>query len=61
MFLVDKEIASASEEFFKGDTCQVRPMARCPSVPPRINTAILQVNCSIFLGTFRCKTIKNPS
>ncbi len=33
MFLVDKEIASARAEFVKRDACQVRPMARCPSVP----------------------------
>jgi hypothetical protein len=33
VFLVDKQIASAREEFVKRDTCQVRPVGRCPSVP----------------------------
>ena len=33
MFLVDKQITFAGEEFFQGDACQVRPMVRCPSVP----------------------------
>ena len=36
MFLVEKEIASDRAEFVKRDTCQVRPMARCPSVPVRL-------------------------
>jgi hypothetical protein len=36
VFLVDKQIASAREEFFKRDTCQVRQMVRCPSVPVRL-------------------------
>ena len=36
MFLVDEQVASARAEFFKRDTCQVRPMARCPSVPVRL-------------------------
>jgi hypothetical protein len=30
----EQEMASAREEFFKGDTCQGRPVVRCPSVPP---------------------------
>jgi hypothetical protein len=33
VFLGEKEIASARAEFVKRDTRQVRPMARCPSVP----------------------------
>ncbi len=32
MFLVDKQIASTRAECVKGDTCQGRPMVRCPSV-----------------------------
>ena len=36
MFLVDKQIASARAEFVQRDACQVRPMARCPSVPVRL-------------------------
>ena len=31
--IIDKQIASAGEEFVKRDACQVRPMVRCPSVP----------------------------
>jgi|SRR5450755_1858994 hypothetical protein len=30
---VDKDIISAREKFLKRDQCEVRPMARCPSVP----------------------------
>jgi hypothetical protein len=33
MFLVDKQIPFTAEESFKRDTCQGRPMGRCPSVP----------------------------
>ena len=33
MFLVEKQIASAREQFLKRDACQVRPMVRRPSVP----------------------------
>ena len=33
MFLEEKKIASTRAEFFQRDTCQVRPMGRCPSVP----------------------------
>jgi len=33
VFLVDKQIASARAEYVKWDTCQGRPMVRCPSVP----------------------------
>ena len=33
MLLVYKEIPSTTTQLFKRDTCQVRPMARCPSVP----------------------------
>ena len=36
MYLVDKQIASAREEFVKWDACQGRPMVRCPSVPVRV-------------------------
>jgi len=35
VFLVDQQIASVSEEFYKRDAYQVRPMVRCPSVPVR--------------------------
>ena len=35
MFLVDKQIMATREKYFKGDTCQGRPMGRCPSVPVR--------------------------
>jgi hypothetical protein len=36
MFLVDQQIASAREEFFQRDACQVRPLVRSPSVPFRL-------------------------
>src|SRR6266566_5260933 len=39
VFLVDKQIASTRAECVKGDTCQGRPMVRCPSVP--VGSAIM--------------------
>jgi len=38
VFLVDKKIALAREEFDRWDACQGRPMGRCPSVQLRLFT-----------------------
>jgi len=37
--VVNKDSISISKELFKRDTCQVRPMVRCPSVP--VGSAII--------------------
>ena len=49
MFLVDKQIASARAEYVKWDTCQGRPMVRCPSVP--VGSAIIPKTP---LGSWEC-------
>jgi hypothetical protein len=51
VFLVDKQIASAGEEFVKWDTCQGRPMGRCPSVPLRLFMETSRINRTYVLLT----------